>query len=75
MSNHFWLTEAQMARLGPFFPKNHGKPRVDDGGVMSSIIFIERNACGGRMPQWNMTRRRPSATAGNGGMKSECSPE
>ena len=30
MSNHFWLTEAQMAQLRPFFPKSHGKPRVDD---------------------------------------------
>jgi hypothetical protein len=30
MSNLFWLSEAQMARLQPFFPKSHGKPRVDD---------------------------------------------
>ena len=28
MSNLFWLTDAQMARLQPFFPKSHGKPRV-----------------------------------------------
>ncbi|MCG6111372.1 MAG: IS5/IS1182 family transposase, partial [Paracoccus sp.] len=27
MSNLFWLTEAQMARLRPFFPKSHGRPR------------------------------------------------
>ena len=30
MSNLYWLTDAQMARLKPFFPKSHGKPRVDD---------------------------------------------
>lgn len=37
MSNLFWLTDAQMARLQPFFPKSHGKPRVDDrGGVERS---------------------------------------
>ena len=30
MSNLFWLTDAQIARLQPFFPKRHGKPRVDD---------------------------------------------
>ena len=24
MSNLFWLTDAQMARLEPFFPKSHG---------------------------------------------------
>ena len=29
MSDLFWLTDAQMARLAPFFPKSHGKPRVD----------------------------------------------
>ena len=43
MSNLFWLTDAQMARLKPFFPKSHGKPRVDDRRVLSGIIFINRN--------------------------------
>jgi transposase len=43
MSNLFWLTEAQVARLEPFFPKSHGKPRVDDRRVLSGIIFINRN--------------------------------
>ncbi|MEL6419494.1 MAG: IS5/IS1182 family transposase, partial [Pseudomonadota bacterium] len=28
MSDLFWLSDAQMARLAPFFPKSHGKPRV-----------------------------------------------
>ncbi|MCA3520980.1 MAG: IS5/IS1182 family transposase, partial [Rhodobacter sp.] len=28
MSNLFWLTDEQMERLKPFFPKSHGKPRV-----------------------------------------------
>ena len=31
MSDLFWLTDEQMARLQPFFPKSHGKPRVDEG--------------------------------------------
>ena len=43
MSNLYWLTAAQMARLEPFFPKSHGKPRVDDRRVLSGIIFINRN--------------------------------
>ena len=43
MSDLFWLTDAQMARLRPFFPKSHGKPRVDDRRVLSGIIFINRN--------------------------------
>jgi len=43
MSDLYWLTEAQLARLEPFFPKSHGKPRVDDRRVLSGIIFINRN--------------------------------
>lgn len=43
MSNLFWLTEAQMERLRPFFPKSHGRPRVDDRRVLSGIIFVNRN--------------------------------
>ena len=43
MSNLYWLSDAQMARLKPFFPKSHGKPRVDDRRVLSGIIFINRN--------------------------------
>lgn len=43
MDNLFWLTDEQMERLRPFFPKSHGKPRVDDRCVLSGIIFINRN--------------------------------
>ena len=43
MSNLYWLTDAQMERLKPFFPKSHGKPRVDDRRVLGGIIFINRN--------------------------------
>jgi len=43
VSNLFWLTDAQMERLRPFFPKSHGRPRVDDRRVLSGIIFINRN--------------------------------
>lgn len=43
MSDLFWLTNAQMARLKPFFPLSHGVPRVDDKRVLSGIIFINRN--------------------------------
>jgi len=30
MTNLFWLTYEQVERLRPFFPKRHGKPRIDD---------------------------------------------
>jgi transposase len=43
MSNLYWLSEDQMMRLRPFFPKSYGKPRVDDRRVLSEIIFINRN--------------------------------
>jgi transposase len=42
MRNLLWLTDAQMARLEPFVPKSHGKPRVDARRVLSGIIFINR---------------------------------
>ncbi len=43
MSNLFWLTDEQMARLQPCFPKSHGRQRVDDRRVLSGIIFVNRN--------------------------------
>lgn len=43
MSDLYWLTDEQMARLAPYFPKRHGKPRVDDRRVLSGITFANRN--------------------------------
>lgn len=43
MSTLYWLSDAQMERLKPFFPRSHSKPRVDDRRVLSGIIFINRN--------------------------------
>ena len=43
MSNLYWLSEHQRARLRPCFPKSRGKPRVGDRRVLSGIIFINRN--------------------------------
>ncbi len=43
MSDLYWLSDEQMAKLSPFFPKSHGKLRVDDRRVLSGIIFINRN--------------------------------
>ena len=34
MSGLFWLTEERVERLRLFFPKSHGKPRVDDRRVL-----------------------------------------
>ena len=43
MSDLYWLTDEQMARLQPYFPKSHGRERVDDRRVLSGIIFVNRN--------------------------------
>ena len=43
MSDLFWLSQAQMCRIEPFFPLSHGVPRVDDRRVVSGIIFVIRN--------------------------------
>jgi transposase len=40
MSDLFWLSQAQMPRIEPFFPLSHGIPRVDDRRVISGIIFV-----------------------------------
>ena len=43
MNDLYWLTDEQMARLEPYFPKSLGKPRVDDRRVLSGIVFVNRN--------------------------------
>ncbi len=43
MRNLYWLTEAQMQRLRPYFPKSRGCARVNDLRVLSGIIFISRS--------------------------------
>lgn len=43
MSDLYWLTDEHMARLQPYFPKSHGRKRVDDRRVLSGIIFVNRN--------------------------------
>ncbi len=43
MSNLFWLTDEQVERLRPLFPKSHGRPRVDDRRMLSGVVFVNRN--------------------------------
>ncbi len=43
MTEMFLLTEDQMARISPFFPLSHGKPRVDDRRILSGIVYVIRN--------------------------------
>ena len=34
-----YLSESQLERIKPFFPRSHGAPRVDDRRVVSDIIY------------------------------------
>ncbi len=43
MSDLIWLSQAQMRRIEPYFPRSHGVPRVDDRRMVSGIIFVIRN--------------------------------
>ena len=43
MSDHYWLSQAQLERIKPYFPRSHGVPRVDDRRVISGIIHVIRN--------------------------------
>jgi hypothetical protein len=44
MADHYWLTENQLERIKPYFPRSHGKPRVDDGesGAFTVDVFAMR---------------------------------
>jgi len=43
MSELFLLSEQQMSRLTPHFPRSHGIPRVDDRRVVSGIVYVIRH--------------------------------
>lgn len=43
MSDLYWLTDQQMARLKPYFPTSHWRPRLDGRQVLGGIIFVNRN--------------------------------
>jgi len=73
MSDLFWLTDDQMERLRPFFPKSHGKPRVDDRRVLSGIVFVNRNGCAGEMRPAPMVLSRRCTTGGSAGASVACS--
>jgi transposase len=43
MSDHYWISEAQVERIKPYFPRPRGRPRVDDRRVISGIIHVIRH--------------------------------
>jgi transposase len=65
MSDLYWLTDEQMARLEPYFLKSHGKPRVDDRRVLSDIVSSTATGYDGAMPLGSMAHTRRSTTGGS----------
>ena len=46
MTDHFWLSAVQFARLQPLLPTDtRGVPRVDDRRVISGIVHVLRSGC------------------------------
>ena len=45
MEGLFWLSEEQLERIKPFFPKSRGVSRVDDRKVLSGSIYVHVTAC------------------------------
>jgi putative transposase len=43
MTDLLWLSDEQLDRIKPYFPRSHGVPRVDDHRVVSGIVFVIRN--------------------------------
>ena len=75
MSDLFWLTDEQVERLRPFFPKSHGKPRVDDRRVLSGIVFVNRNGLRWRdAPSAYGPHTRRSIIGGSAGVSEACLP-
>lgn len=52
LSALFWLTDKQMERPQPVFPKGHGKPGMRDRRVLSGMV------CGGAMRLGSTVHRR-----------------
>jgi putative transposase len=64
MSDQYWLSEAQLERIKPYFPRSHGRPRVDDRRVIGGIVHVIRNGLRWRdAPEvYGRTRRYTTAS-------------
>lgn len=61
MSDFFWFSDTQWARIEPLLPTDlRGKPRVDDRRVLSGIVHALRS--GGRWTDCADFYRRPAAS-------------
>lgn len=59
MCDLFWLTEAQMERLQPYFPKSHCKPRVaTQNNTGNEILVLKRRTIAQHVDQHRVPQPR-----------------
>ena len=69
MSDLYWLTDEQMARLEPYFPKSHGKHGLMTGEFCAASFSSTATGYDGAMPLGSMAHTRRSTTGGSDGVK------
>jgi transposase len=74
MSGLYWLTDEQVERLRPIFPKSHGKPRVDDRRAVRGIVSSTAMGWAGAMRPAPMAPTRRCTIGGSGGASEACLP-
>ena len=81
MGDLFWLSQAQVRRIQPYFPLSHGVPRTDDQRVVSGILYVIRNglrwrdapaAYGPHKTLYNRFITPPRSTASARGIRAAC---
>ena len=67
MRTLFYLSESQMERISPFFPRSHGIPRADDRHVVSGILYVIKHGLQWKDALRNMVRTRRCTIGSSGG--------
>lgn len=67
MRTLFYLSESQMERISPFFPRSHGIPRADDRHVVSGILYVIKHGLQWKDAPADMVRTRRCTIGSSGG--------
>ena len=65
----FWLSQEQLERIKPFFPKSRGVSRVDDRKVLSGSIYVQRHGLRWVDAQPPIDPTKPSTTVSAAGQR------
>ena len=69
MSNLYWLTEEQMARLRPYFPRATAGRGLMIGGCSAASFSSIATGCAGVTHRRIIARTRRLKTGGSGGVR------